>query len=396
MAAPYVFGPWPALSRVFQVWGHLYNELRHPSPDWQTARRAYALYQHFLGAFDASTLPETLTEGLMTIKVHDVQHLLGQMVVFGCCDNLSLENAERWHAKTVKPAFRSTDRRHDGMVPSIGAAVRRMEAMDLFMRLLSGHHAAVPGRSAAVTAKWRELAGYTDPATDARVLRGMGRRADMPATLKLRQLAAMEQCHTVAGRCDLSNIAELLYISLSWPAGGPTLRSGVTAVDSDDTVVPYTACMVAGAGRHACVRSWAFARPGGSEPLFDFVAFDEPATDGSGAAIEQYGLLALIMTLSSVEEPLALLRMLRRLPPAAAVYALAALRAPPPCQSHAHPPPAAVGMPQVGRVGGAGVSGRTARRARPAVRVGRWCRRVLRRAGRHAHSRVRGRPACAR
>ena len=396
MAAPYVFGPWPALSKLFQVWGHLYNELRHPSPDWQTARRAYTLYQHFLRAFDASTLPETLTEGLMTIKVHDVQHLIGQMLVFGCNDNLSLENAERWHAKTVKPAFRSTDRRHEGMVPSIGAAVRRMEAMDLFAHLLGAHHAAVPGRSAAVTAKWRELAGYTDTATDARELRGMGRRADMPATLKLGQLAAMEHCHTVAGRCDLANIAQLVYTSLSWPAGGPTLRFGATAVDDADTVVPYTGCMLAGAGRQACVKGWAFARPGGADPQFDFVAFDEPATDGSGAAIEQYGLLALIMTLSSVEEPLALLRMLRRLPPSAAVYALAAVRAPSPCPSRAPPPPAAIGMPQVGRVGGAGVSGRAARRARPAVRVGRWCRRVLRRAGRHAHSRVRGRPVRAR
>jgi len=354
---PLVFAPWPQLSKLFQAWALLYVALRSPMPTWATLRRIYILYQHFLNAFDNSTLGAHLKEGIDTPKVHDILHIVGQMICYGCADVASLQQMENAHITWLKRTFKATDMRAVGFEKCMARRIILLETERLAKQLTAGHYAQNPPpelpRSAVDT--WRDHAGMprimppcsactvalntaeadgatTVPATlqqcraDCararlrRSLRGEGRRQDLPSAMSLRQLAA-SSCATPVGDCDLEGIAELITAALDKYPDVLHLAGDAMAVDLDARVVPYTAARVRGAGRESCVEAWAMARPArrgrGSAPTFDFVALaDHTQTGPSGKAgvDEAYGLVALIFTCSSVDQPLALLKMLRRAP----------------------------------------------------------------------------------
>ena len=322
---PYVFARWPRLSKVLQSWAELHNEIRNPCPDWRAARRLYVLYQRLLKAFDDSALATVLTEGLNTVKTHDILHIGGQRIGFGAAANLGLQQMEHEHMRSVKRPFYKTDRRKTDIEGRIGAALVRAETEDLNLSLIALHHVHLGSENAAVAAKWRALAGMAK--VKDKSLRGRGKRAGMPSSLTLGSLADLPPCDTPIGRCDLSFVERLIQESLQLETGGPTLCDPERPVCTEDVVEPYTVCKVAGAGRHRCIESWAHARPSASAPQFDFVAFPAMAADGSRTLVEAVGFLVLVFTCASVREPLVLLRMLRQQPPGAAVYARAAFAA---------------------------------------------------------------------
>jgi hypothetical protein len=232
---------------------------------------------------------------------------------------------EHEHMRSVKRPFYKTDRRKEDIQGCIAAALVRAETEDLNLSLIALHHVHLGSENAAVAAKWRALAGMA--VVKDKWLRGRGERHGMPSSLTLGSLAELPPCDTPIGRCDLSFVERLIQESLQLETGGPTLCDPERPVCTEDVVEPYTGCKVTGAGRHRCIESWAHARPSASAPQFDFVAFPAMAADGSGTPVEAVGFLVLVFTCASVREPLVLLRMLRQLPPAAAVYARAAFAA---------------------------------------------------------------------
>ena len=356
---PLVFAPWPQLSKLFQAWAHLYVALRSPTPTWATLRRIYILYQHFLRAFDHSTLGAHLKEGIDTPKVHDILHLVGQMICYGCADVASLQQMENAHITWLKRVFKKTDMRAVGFEACMARRIVLLETERLAKQLTALHYALnpPPGMSRRAVDTWRKHAtlppieppcgacsaapgaSQTNGAAAASAtleqccancplarlrasLRGEGRRADMPSSLSLQDLAAMA-CSTPVGHCDMQGIVELISAAVRQYPDELHLAADMMGVDLADRVVPYTAAKVRGAGRSSCIEAWATARPAragvGSAATFDFVALADPdqpckRTPGTVAADEVYGLLALIFTCSSVDQPLALLKMLRRAP----------------------------------------------------------------------------------
>jgi len=356
---PLVFAPWPELSKLFQAWAMLYVALRSPTPTWATLRQIYVLYQHFLSAFDRSTLGAHLKEGIDTPKVHDILHLVHQMICYGCADIASLQQMENAHITWLKRAFKSTDMRAVGVEACMARRITLLETERLVKQLTARHYAANPhldlSRSAVDT--WRDhasmphivppcgacaaslagVAATVDPraidqcqpdcqqARLRRTLRGEGRRADMPAHLTLELLAA-SSCSSPVGPCLVDDIVDLISAALHDFRDVLHMAGDATAVQPADRVVPYTAGKVSGAGRDKCVEAWATARPararaggGGSMPAFDFVALaadtatDQPAP-GSAVLGELYGLLVLIFTCASVHGALCVVKMLRRAP----------------------------------------------------------------------------------
>jgi hypothetical protein len=358
---PLVFAPWAQLSKLFQAWAMLYVELRTPTPTWKTLRWIYVLYQHFLKAFDNSTLNAHLKEGIDTPKVHDILHIVHQMICYGCADIASLQQMENAHITWLKRTFKSTDMRAVGFEACITQRVQALEAERLRTQLTGRHYAKYPPSELPRRAldTWREHACLprmhppchaccaahmeSDGAQSApeqcrddctrahlrRTLRGEGRRAGMPAKMTLHDLEATA-CPTAVGHCDLEGIVGFIISALDSYPDVLHLVDGASSVSLSDSVVPYTSARVRGAGRDMCVEMWATARPGrgrpGSEATFDFVSL-AAATDA--AVDEVYGLLALIFTCSSVDEPLCLLKMLRRAP-----LGVGARCAAPPCRRH--------------------------------------------------------------
>ena len=363
---PLVFAPWPALSKLFQAWAMLYTELRSPMPTWARLRRVYDLYQHFLRAFDASTLGASLKQGIDTPKVHDILHLVHQILLYGCADNVSLQQMERAHILWMKRAFKGTDKRLVGFEACMMRRIVLLETERLVRQLRAQYYAVDPSlqlpRSAVDT--WRRHAGMAAvappcPACAAaaaqqpqpgpsngqpsalaqcrpgcprallrRTLRGEGRRSDLPSRLSLQQLQR-RSCKTLVGACELHALTALITSALNTYSDVIGLVGGTT-LQPTDVIVPYTSAMVRGAGRDMCVSAWATARPASNEsrsvPTFDFVALAEKAdreqdsAPASAAADEVYGLLALVFTCSSVDKPLCLLQMLRRAPLSDARY----------------------------------------------------------------------------
>jgi hypothetical protein len=316
---PFLFARYPAISKLFQVWADLYNEIRSPMPSWDGARKSYQLYQWFLRAFTESGLQNTLAQGLHTPTSHDIVHLVEQTIFCGATDVMSLNGMENSHIRCLKDTFAKTDKRKFGIEVCIADALRKREAQQLSRVLLARHYSSQEGLSDAVREGWQRHAGLL-PAAPPRQLRGKGKRADLPPSMPLASLA-LKRCTTPVGFVDLQDLPTYIDAAMQLVNGSPTLRAGVVSVSLDDELVPFTSCLVVGAGRQQCVESRAFARPlsgPSSEAVFDFVAF--PEADDT-AVVERYGLLALIFTLGSVEQPLCLVRMLRQEPPGVNVYA---------------------------------------------------------------------------
>jgi hypothetical protein len=315
---PFVFAAHPLLSKLFCVWAELYNELRSPRPGWEGARSAYRLYQELLRAYAASGLDAALKEGINTPKAHDIVHLIGQRLALGAIDQHNLQQMENAHIVWLKSAFKKTDKRTEGFEACMAAAVVDMQTKRLLRQMLGRHFAAETGLCEELRAKWRQHAGVAN--VDSAVLRGRGRRADMPASLKLGRLCARSLASPV-GDVGLEELQSLIQAALELEADGATLAATFRDVSSTHAVVTYTACKVVGAGCQQCVKAWAYARPesgGSSKPLFDFVAF-AAVDDDTHAVVESVGMLLLVFTLQSVREPLCLLKMLRRQPPRVAV-----------------------------------------------------------------------------
>ena len=315
---PFVFRCYPLLSKLFQAWAGMYNELRSPAPDWAGARRAYRLYQELLRAYANSGLDTVLTEGIDTPKAHDIVHLIGQRLALGAIDLHNLQQMENAHILWLKSAFKNTDMRKEGIESCIAAAVVKMQTNRLVRQLLGKHYSQSQSLSAPVLAKWREHAG--DKETKCAALRGKGQHAGLPKKLKLGGLCAL-WLHSPVGHIALRELPDLIGAAMGVESGGPTLLPPHSEVLSSHSIRTYTACRVAGVGRQQCVKSWAHARPASSarsQPLFDFVAF-AAVDDDTGAVVERVGLLLLIFTLRSVCEPLCLLKMLRQQPPQVAV-----------------------------------------------------------------------------
>jgi hypothetical protein len=261
-------------------------------PRWEDTRRIYEMYRRFVAAFDASSMPAALVTGLCVPKVHDLLHLLVQMILFGALQNLSLQAVEHAHQPLCKRIFDATDRRREDVQIPMTKTLREKEAADLIQGLTVLQFAGDADLSPTLEAATWWARQARKPHTAAPLVRGTNRRFDMKRNgCTLEEICAMT-CSTPLVNCDFARLQHCLA-ALRTSAAEP--------LTGHERLTTYTRVLVVPQGRQAADQRSAYARPGvqrrddATASAYNVVRL--ATRPGEEAASDSHGLLILILSL---------------------------------------------------------------------------------------------------
>jgi len=293
---PHTFFPWTKEAVALAAWVDLHHALLNPMPRWEDTRRIYEMYRRFVAAFDASSMPAALVTGLCVPKVHDLLHLLVQMILFGALQNLSLQAVEHAHQPLCKRIFDATDRRREDVQIPMTKTLREKEAADLIQGLTVLQFAGDADLSPTLEAATWWARQARKPHTAAPLVRGTNRRFDMKRNgCTLEEICAMTCC-TPLVNCDFARLQHCLA-ALRTSAAEP--------LTGHERLTTYTRVLVVPQGRQAADQRYAYARPGvqrrdaATASAYNVVRL--ATRPGEDAASDSHGLLILILSCSDAD-----------------------------------------------------------------------------------------------